>query len=86
MTKISPFDASALSYLARHTEIPREQRKRVSSGLTGEALKVAKALEPSKTSKKSASKHSAVFRAARGLRFWAVRNDEIATGMAKKRR
>jgi hypothetical protein len=85
MSKISPFDASTLSYLARHTGIPSEQRARVSSSLKGEALKVARALEPKNASKKS-SERGAVVRTARGLRTWAVENDKIASVMVKRKR
>jgi hypothetical protein len=75
-----------LSYLARHTGIPSEQRARVSSSLKGEALKVARALEPKNASKKSISERSTVVRTARGLRTWAVENDKIASVMAKRKR
>ncbi len=83
MKLISPYDASVLSYLARHSGISDEQKKRVTANLRGEALKVAKEL--SKVALSSTS-NAAPVRTARGLRAWATDNDQLARRVSKRRR
>jgi hypothetical protein len=76
MPTITPYEATLLSYLARHSNIPAAQRRRLMANLKGEALKVAKALQSKRTSKSPISRAT---RTARALRSWAKTNDELAS-------
>jgi hypothetical protein len=74
MPTITPYEATLLSYLARHRDIPPAQRRRLMAKLTGEALKVAKELESNQPSR---TRISRAMRTARGLRSWAKTNDRL---------
>lgn len=75
MPTISPYEATLLSYLARHRNVPPAQRRRLMAKLKGEALKVAKELESKQPSRTRVSR---AVRTARGLRSWAKTNDRLA--------
>jgi hypothetical protein len=75
MPTITPYEATLLSYLARHTNVPPAQRRRLMAKLTGEALKVAKELE---SKQRVGGRVSRAMRTARGLRSWAKTNDRLA--------
>jgi hypothetical protein len=79
MPTISAYEATLLSYLARHRNIPVSQRRRLMANLKGEALKVAKELESNRPSRSRATR---AMRTARGLRSWAKTNDKLAFKMA----
>lgn len=72
MPTITPYEATLLSYLARHTNLPLAQRRRLMAKLKGKALQVAKELE----SGEYRETHSR--RTARGLRTWAETNNKLA--------
>jgi hypothetical protein len=75
MATITPYEATLLSYLARHSHIPVDQRRRLMGKLRGKALKVAKELETGQRRTKRISRAS---KTARGLRSWAKANDKLA--------
>lgn len=75
MPTITPYEATLLSYLARHSNVPPAQRRRLMAKLKGEALKVAKELESKRPLR---SRISRATRTARGLRSWAKVNDKLA--------
>jgi hypothetical protein len=75
MPTISGYEATLLSYLARHSNIPPAQRRRLMSKLKGEALKVAKELESKRRPRRASTRAG---RTARGLRLWARTNDKLA--------
>jgi hypothetical protein len=79
MPTISAYEATLLSYLARHRNIPASQRRRLMANLKGESLKVAKELESKRPSRRRASR---AVRTAQGLRSWARTNDKLAFKMA----
>jgi hypothetical protein len=76
--KISPYEASVLSYLARHNSISAAQRNDMRKDLQGEALLIAKALSSSKI--RASRSQSGAVRTARGLKQWAKRLTFAATG------
>jgi hypothetical protein len=81
MERITPYEATLLSYLARHVNLTSDRRKRIMEQLKGDrkVLQVAKALEANKSSDKTPAAQT-----ARALRRWAKVNDTLARTAARK--